>query len=302
MKKLYTFISMIFITATVTAQQLPQFTQFYKNKFLYNPAVAGSEEFWRGNLTNRFQWTGIKDAPRTHLINSYGKIRNDNMGVGAYLLSDQIGPTQWLSFMGSYAYHVNLSDDLKLGMGLHFGVLSFQVDGSEIILDQSDDIALSNTAQSVTTPDATFGLYLYDGHSFWVSLSAANIINQRLKFFDGYSNPTSRLVRHYYLGGGYNFDLTDNIDVEPSVLLKYVDPVPLQMELALRVKYADFVYGGFGYRMDDAVSVIIGAKLNQNIEFGYSYDFITSDIATSTSGGSHELTLGIIFGERSQVQ
>jgi len=45
-------------------QQLPVYSQYMMNKFLINPAVAGSEGYTAFNLTSRKQWLGIKDAPQ----------------------------------------------------------------------------------------------------------------------------------------------------------------------------------------------------------------------------------------------
>ena len=49
-------------------QQLPVYSQYMMNKFLINPAVAGSEGYTAFNLTSRKQWLGIKDAPLTFQI------------------------------------------------------------------------------------------------------------------------------------------------------------------------------------------------------------------------------------------
>ncbi|MCG8699721.1 MAG: type IX secretion system membrane protein PorP/SprF, partial [Bacteroidales bacterium] len=43
----------------VSAQQLPIYSQYWMNKFLLNPAVAGHEGYTSVNLTVREQWVGL---------------------------------------------------------------------------------------------------------------------------------------------------------------------------------------------------------------------------------------------------
>ena len=57
-------------------QQLPIYSQYMMNKFLINPAVAGSEGYTAFNLTSRKQWLGIKDAPLTFAASAQTRWNN----------------------------------------------------------------------------------------------------------------------------------------------------------------------------------------------------------------------------------
>ena len=50
----------------VSAQQIPISSLFAENPFLYNPAVAGSDNGFKIRMNNRFQWMGFDDAPITN--------------------------------------------------------------------------------------------------------------------------------------------------------------------------------------------------------------------------------------------
>ena len=56
------------------AQQLPLYSQYLYNKFLINPAVAGSDGFTSFNLTAREQWIGYNGAPRTYSFSWQNRI------------------------------------------------------------------------------------------------------------------------------------------------------------------------------------------------------------------------------------
>ena len=47
---------------------LPLYSQYLYNKFLINPAHAGSDGYTSLNLTVREQWVGYAGAPRTCLL------------------------------------------------------------------------------------------------------------------------------------------------------------------------------------------------------------------------------------------
>jgi Type IX secretion system membrane protein PorP/SprF len=60
----------IFITLSgkIYAQQIPLYSQYFANPFIYNPAWAGLDKFGSVNITHRNQWDGIEGAPVTNLI------------------------------------------------------------------------------------------------------------------------------------------------------------------------------------------------------------------------------------------
>lgn len=49
-------------------QQLPVYSQYTFNKFLLNPAAAGSDGYTTINLVAREQWVGFEGTPKTHAI------------------------------------------------------------------------------------------------------------------------------------------------------------------------------------------------------------------------------------------
>jgi type IX secretion system PorP/SprF family membrane protein len=60
------FILLFLLVGSITfGQQLPLFSQYLYNKFLLNPAVAGSDGYTSVSLTAREQWVGYLGAPRT---------------------------------------------------------------------------------------------------------------------------------------------------------------------------------------------------------------------------------------------
>ncbi len=296
MKKLYTLLTVIVCTVSgLKAQQVPQYAQYMLNNYILNPAVSGTEDFYEVKSNNRYQWVGVTDAPRTYVLSVHGPHRKHNMGFGGAVYSDVTGPTSRTGAYLSYAYHVKLSQKLKLSFGLGFGVMQFKIDGSKVTLKEGNDPAMSNGVMSVIAPDATFGIQLYT-KKFYFGVSMPQLIGNKLKFFDNVSDAQSRLARHLLIMGGYTFNLGDNWTVQPSFLLKYVTPVPMQIDLGLKIGYRDVVWAGSAFRIKDAVSVMAGFNIGKNIILGYAYDFPMSSLKNYSSG-SHEVMIGARFAK-----
>lgn len=283
---------MIFAGSAV-AQQLPQYSQYMINDYVINPAIAGTRNYFDAKLNQRYQWSGIEDAPRTYTLSVNGPLKSRKVGIGGYIFTDVTGPTKRSGFYASYSYILKLSEEAKLSMSMSLGLLQYSVDGSQIQLEDPNDIALSNALQSAILPDAGFGMHLYS-EKFYLGASAPQLFESSIKFFDEAKNGHSGLSRHYFLMGGYKIKTSGLFTFDPSFLVKYVEPTPVQFELSARATYNKAIWLGGSYRMNDAIAVLVGYNYLDNISFGYSYDILTSGL-NKYSSGSHEIMVGIRF-------
>ena len=277
----------------VVGQQLPVFSQYLLNDYAYNPAIAGSNNYYDVKSNHRYQWVGITDAPRTYTLTLNGPSRNKKMGFGGMLFTDHVGPTRRTGFQASYAYHLNMSSEIKLSLALSVGMLEWKLDGHKIELYDLNDQVMINNVMRAVVPDAKFGFLVY--HKDWyLGGSIPNLLASQLSFSNTDNTGLSKLKPHYYLHGGYIFHLNDDIDLEPSCMVKILSPVPVQLDIMARATWKQKVWFGLAYRTMDAASAMIGYLFKQNLLFGYSYDFTTSNLRNYSSG-THELMLGIRF-------
>lgn len=285
------------IAQATHAQQLPQLTQYQFNDYVFNPAVAGSRPFFELRSGHRYQWVGIQDAPRTFTLSGTTPL-GKNMGVGGYLFTDIVGPTRRTGVQFSYAYHLRLTDDMKLSLALSGGLLQFLIDGSKIDFHDQGDPTMDDQLRGELMPDAKFGFHLYHP-KFWFGASAPQILRNKVYFFDDQSETLSRMEHHYYASGGYRFLIGEDWKVEPSFLVKYVDPVPAKLDLTATVRYKDTFWLGASYRTNDAWCAMLGYWHKQSFQFGYSYDIITSNLK-NYSTGTHEVMLAVTIGKKPQ--
>jgi type IX secretion system PorP/SprF family membrane protein len=295
MKKILLIINILGIgLLSAKAQQLPQYSQYILNKYVINPASAGSENYFSGQTNYRSQWEGVQDAPRTYILSVNGPISKQNMGIGGYMFTDITGPTRRNGFSLSYSYHVKISPSIKLSLSVNAGVLQYAVDGSEITFDRPDRLG-STFIENNILPDAGFSFYLYH-KNFFLGGSAPQLIRNEITFEESLGELQGTLENHFFLMGGYQAAIGENFMVEPSFLLKYVDPVPMQYEATIRGLYKENYWLGVSYRQDAALAMLIGITLQETLSLGYSYDFIQSNFS-NYSTGSHEIMLSIRFNK-----
>lgn len=278
--------------STTEAQQLPQYSQNMLNNFAMNPAIAGTEPYFEASSDNRYQWVGITDAPRTYMLTFDGPITPKHIGIGTYVFTDITGPTRRIGFTTTYAYHMKITDGLNVSLGVSAGLLQFAVDGSQIILDEPGDQALTSQMESVLVPDIGCGIYIYGSH-YYIGAASPQIVESKLKLTT-FSGAQNELATHYYLSGGYKFDLGTRFNLDPSLVVKYVNPAPVQFDFSLRLEFLKKVWIGAGYRTLDAAYAMVGYVYKDNLTFGYSYDYPISDIR-NYSFGTNEFFIGIKF-------
>ncbi|MFI5149508.1 MAG: type IX secretion system membrane protein PorP/SprF [Bacteroidia bacterium] len=298
MKRLLPFLFAL-VASAANAQQLPHFSQYMLNDYAENPAVGGKNPYFEAVSINRYQWIGITDAPRTYQLAIDGPLKNPHFGVGGQLFTDVVGPTRRTGCYLSYAYHLNLTEDIKLSFGLQGGILQYTVDGSKIQLADMTDNVLSSGLQTVVMPEFGAGVYLYNKKKWYVGFSVPEMVPTKLRFFDYMNNTTSVIAQHFVFMGGYTFPLGNVFSLQPTTIVRYVAPAPVQFDLGLRLIYRDKIWVGAAFRNLDAIISMLGYTYRENLTVGYAYDYSITNIQNYSSG-SHELFLSIRFAAPKQ--
>lgn len=280
---------------SMQAQQLPQYTQYMLNEMAINPAVAGKDNYADVRSNNRYQWVGITDAPRTYMLTLHSPLKNRNMGLGTHIYTDIVGPTRRVGISLAYAYHIKLTEKTKLSLGISAGIQQWGIDGHKLHLHDTGDDNLLTQYQTKIVPDFGAGLYVHND-KWYLGFSAPQLYQSPIKLYNSGDNKGT-LVTHFILNGAYKFKVNDDFKVEPSFLLKYANPTPMEIDLGARVIYQEQVWLGIGYRHHDAVTAILGFMYKNYLMIGYSYDFTTSNLK-KYSTGTHELMLGLRFSKQ----
>ena len=277
------------------AQQVPHYSQFFFNDFATNPAFAGTKPYYQAKSNNRYQWVGVNDAPKTFILSAFGPERKKDMGYGVQLFSDVTGPTSRLGFYGSYAYNFRLKDDIRISMGISAGLLQYKIDGSQITLHDANDPSLGDEVYAEFVPDADFGFLIY-GEKWHGGLVAKQLFNYSLDLDDVESLGMNTLKTHFFAHGAYRYDFNEDWAIEPYAILKFMYPVPIQVDLGARGIWKKMLWLGASWRSADAIAIMFGYEYEEQISIGYSYDITTSNLQTASSG-THEIMIGFKFSK-----
>ena len=317
MRKL-AFILFLFLIGNLTfGQQLPLFSQYLYNKFLINPAVAGSDGYTSVSLTAREQWVGYAGAPRTFsfswqtrmlkksFILKQTKVKravyrpksDGKVGFGGYIFSDKNGLIQRTGFQVAYAYHMWLQKNTQLSFGLAFTGYYYKIDETQINFEDPNEPWMNNNLRrGIFVPDLTFGAYLLNAN-YSLGFSADQLSEASAKI-GGPAYKNFSMSRQYYLFGSYDFSLSSNTIIQPSFLLKMSEQIKPQADIGATYIYNQGFWVGLAYRTSGALIANIGVKF-QNMFFGYAYDYTLQEIQSITYG-THEITVALKFGDNSR--
>lgn len=293
------------------AQQKSVYSNYMLNEYYYNPAIAGSKNYHIANAGVRNQWAGFDGAPTTMHINYYGSYKNQTKhGYGLSLVSDKTGLMQQTGMFLNYAYHINLTDKMKLGLGVKPGYLLYNIKLYDTQLADVGDDLLTGNILSTSAFDLSSGLNLYSD-KFFVRLSMHQMFGNAIKFTDF----NGGLSKHFTAIAGYNYSVkktstnansdtsavktsfVEKLVIQPSVMVNYVNPIPVQVSMMLKTTYNEKIWLGLNYKTKDAFGGAIGMLIDSRFSVGYGYDYSFGQLK-GYQGGSHEIMLSFITTSR----
>ncbi|MBU2922733.1 type IX secretion system membrane protein PorP/SprF, partial [Winogradskyella psychrotolerans] len=272
MKKL-SIIAVLLLALQMHGQQDPQYTQYMYNMNVVNPAYAGSRENLSFGLLYRNQWTKIDGGPETGTFFGHAPIGN-NLGLGASVIADQIGPVKETNAYVDVSYTLNLGGEHRLAFGVKAGATFHDIGLTDLdVIDEGDDF-FSQDINS-TTPNIGAGFFYYT-NKYYLSLSVPNMLSSVHLDADGIKLGSE--TQHYFLTGGYVFDLSPNTELKPSFMVKSAFDAPTSFDVNVNARFYKKFEIGASYRLDDSFSGLVNFALTDAVRIGYAYDAISSDI------------------------
>jgi len=314
---LHIAILLSILTLKGFSQQTPLYSQYMMNGFLLNPAIAGSAGYSAINLTTREQWVGFQDAPATRALSFQTRLTrkshisrraplrlkgklgelNGTVGLGGYVFNHRNGAVSKTGMKITYAYHLDL-DQAQLSFGLSMVGYQYRLDDDRIELEIPDDPVWSGLHKSVLIPDADAGIYLSTPNA-WAGFSVDQLFESVWKFGDaGYDQLV--MERTYSLLGGYEFEVSPDVIVAPSVYVKLAENGKAQVDVHGKLYYQQTYWGGITYRTGHALILMAGVSVDRLV-FGYAFDIGLNSIMKH-SLGTHEFTFIAKLGDFSRSQ
>ena len=282
------FTGVLLLSFKGMAQQDPLYTQYMYNMSVINPAYATDNP---GMLTlgglYRSQWVGIDGAPSTANFFAHTPV-SERVELGLTIVHDEIG--DWVkenNITADFAYVLPLNETNKLSFGVKGGISTFDANTSGLILNQLNDPAFQNTSE--VFPVFGVGTFLF-GEKYYVGLSAPNLFTSKHLENEQGLRAIGEENIHYFLTGGYVFDLSEDFKLKPAFMARGVESAPLSVDVTANVLMYNRLEAGIGYRFDESITGLINFAITPGLRIGYAYDYTTSNLG-DYNNGTHEFLI-----------
>lgn len=296
-----------FFSTEITAQD-PEFTQFYANPLYLNPAFAGAARCPRLVMNYRNQWPSLSGSFVTTSASYDQHVETIQGGLGLIVMNDRAAQStlNTTTLSGIYSYQQPISRKFSIKAGLQATYLQKSLDWSKLtfgdmidarkgFIYETQDVQRGGKVNAV---DFSAGLLGYSEVVYaGVAIHHLNEPNESLIY------GASRLPMKFTAHAGAVIPIEKkkrdgDAKLSPNVLYRRQGEFQ-QLNLGLYVNKGPLVAGLwfrgllFGQKYNDSFIATIGIQTDV-VRFGYSYDVTISELTPST-GGSHEVSLGINF-------
>lgn len=285
------------------AQQFPQYS-LHMNSYVYNPAIAGINNYLDTKASLRQQYSGVEGAPVTAYVSAHKPINQGDInkkeleslpmrgvyqvrfrpsqrqkirhGLGGFVMNDQTALLDRTQANLGYSIHIPWGRTFYAAFGTSVGFSNFSLGSPNTLINFGDvngtsDNAFTGNSTEMVFPEINFGTWIYTP-KYYFGASVIQVLGNDLRFStvtEGMNLDEARLKNHFVVNGGYKFRIGTDIDLVPNVMMKYVLGQPAMIEGGLRAYYQGTIWGGALYRFADFThenpeSVAVQAGLNIN--------------------------------------
>ncbi len=292
--------------------QDPIYSQFYANPLYLNPALAGVERCPRFAMNYRNQWPGIANGGGNYVTYSASYDQHVDAisgGLGILLMHDREGVSgifKTTRASAIYSYNVAVNRKLSLRFGGEATYFNKAIDWDQLTFGDMIDERYGFIYPTQETPirtsvqgvDFSAGAVAYT-KNFYGGLAVHHLTEPKETFLTGDETALPRKVTaHVGWVIPINKRYPDEGAVSPNIMFQQqggefsLDPNARQFYLGMYA-YKGPLVAGLWYRPGDAFVPMIGIHTDY-VRFGYSYDITVSKL-TNRSGGSHEVSLALLF-------
>ncbi len=289
------------------------FDQFVLNNYLINPAISGIENYIDIQVIRRAQWKNVEGAPSVSALSMHMPINGSNNtegfietkpdnwqkdknsafnyskvkphhGIGFQVLFDEIGPFSSQEYNISYAYHLTITRDINLALGIAPGINKTELNTAKISSSVLGDPAITNYENKLS-PQLNLGGWIYS-RSFYFGASM-------FSEFESSEQPSS-----YMFTGGIKL-LYQSIVFKPYTIWR-ISNKELSYDLGIQTTWNSVVWMGLNYRSVSDLLAFVGFNANAMLSISYLWSAGFSESITN-DGNTQEISLQIRLRNRDKV-
>ncbi len=296
MKKLvFSFAIMLTSCVSLIAQQEAHYTQFMYNKLYVNPAYAGARGVPSVSAMYRSQWVGFEGAPQSILASFNGPFLSNRVGVGVNISHLKIGLQR--DFYGSVAYSYDMvaQEEVSLRIGLSASLRSFGFAYNEATPLQPGDQSVEDQRINDFYGNVGAGVYATIMQRYYFGVSVPRLYSNAIGLSNDNATTLAKESQHFYGMAGAILPLSEDINLMPALLLKYVKNAPFDAEINVNLDIRKKFTAGISYRLGgdglgESVDLLALWQATPQFAVGGAYDFTLSNLK-DYHAGSFELLL-----------
>lgn len=289
MKKIIFSIIILAACGSLKAQQEAQFTQFMYNKLYLNPAYAGARGVPSVTAIYRSQWVGFEGAPQSILASFNGPFLSKRVGVGATISHLKIGLQRDFAASVAYSYDMVSEEEVSLRIGLSGSLRSFGFAYNEANPAQGGDASVDNQRINDFYGNVGAGVYGTIMDRYYFGVSVPRLYSNAIGLTNGNALTLAKESQHFYGMAGAILPLSEDINLMPSLLLKYVKNAPFDADINLNLDIRRKFTAGISYRLGgdgsgDSVDLLAFWQAAPQFAVGAAYDFTLSNLKDYNAG------------------
>lgn len=300
MKKILILISSLFLALSAFAQQDLMLSQQFFSRINKNPAGIGNIADFDAFLLGRYQWADMKDSPKSGVLNVQTFRDELHSGFGFSMGYDNIGVAkQMYNPKLVYAYHMNLSEEMIVSLGLSAGIQFGRFNAAKYRLEDETERTDGDFPDDVETkisPDFDFGAEFITPNIL-AGAAVTHLVQEE--------STTLQNSRHIYVYGRYLFELNEKWDIAPMLTWMHKSKVNVA-ELNVTGMFNRMFWGGLTWHPDivdglgtNPMAISAGLEFN-NFRIGYTFDYNFGKVS-NYSGTAHELLLSYSFRNKNSA-
>lgn len=254
--------------STMSAQQIAEKSFFTNNNFFWNPAMTGVYEYTEISANYKQQWVGFNDAPLTASIGGQVPLYKRNMSLGAFIVTDKIGPLRNNSINFSYAYKLKMAYAGQLSIGLMGTLGEYHVMSSDILVNDEDDSLLPASGSSKIVPNAGVGVYYttngdddFDDTYYYGGIAVNQLYPTNLYYGSNEANYRRTIHGNALLGARF---INGDSFFEPSMWMNYGAENIFNINLGLKFEQYNSFWAAMNIGTNLTLSVQGGVILDQD--------------------------------------
>ena len=292
MKKTILYFIFLITINIASAQQTPITENYFLDKYSLAPSYAGNHNLQTLQMGYRSDWTGIDGGPKTTRL-SYNDVFQfmKNAGYGGKIIFDKAGIFNQIYALASYSYNIPLNDDHNLIFGLSMGMYKNRLN----LQDYFNDPGYSLDPALINKDIASKPKFMSDFSALWTwrgaeaGISFTNITINDVNYKE--VNLKYKPLANFQFFGSYLWPVSDDVEIEPIVILRGGKYIRSQFEIASQVVYMKRFHGNLMYRDPGIIGAGAAISLDKGIQIGYNFNFATK--IAMNAYNNHEITLGL---------